>query len=74
MKTTFADAAIYLDYTTQNWSVIGNPNATVINLGVDNIIKDANFKNGHDHFGKDMQKIEDHDNFNHGNFRGHHHN
>ena len=73
-KTTFADAAIYLDYTTQNWSVIGNPNATVINLGVNNIIKDANFKNGHDHFGKDKEKIEDHYNFNHGNFRGHHHN
>jgi hypothetical protein len=72
--TTFSDAAIYLDYTTKNWTVIGNANATLINLGVDNIIKNVNFNHGHDNSGKDKQRMENHNNFNHGNSRGHHHN
>jgi hypothetical protein len=76
---TFSDAAIYLDYTTEKWKVIGNANATVIDLGVDNIIKNANFRPGHDHSGKDKERIDDHNNFDHNNFdhdkfRNHHHN
>jgi hypothetical protein len=71
---TFSEAAIYLDYTTKNWKVIGNANATVIDLGVDNIIKNANFSHRHDHSGKDKQIMEDHINFNQGKFREHHHN
>jgi hypothetical protein len=73
-KATFTDAAIYLDYTTQNWSVIGNPNATVINLGVDNVIKDANFNHGNGHSAKQQQYPEDHMNFIMKKFRNHHNN
>jgi hypothetical protein len=69
---TFADAAIYLDYTTQGWSVIGNPNATVINLGVDNVIKNAFFHSGDDRSGKHLQHPEDHMNFFKGKFRSYH--
>ena len=71
-QATFTNASIYLDYSTQNWTVIGNLNATVTNLGVDNVIKNAFFHSGDDRPGKHFPNPEDHMNFIKGKFRSYH--
>jgi hypothetical protein len=71
-QATFTNASIYLDYSTQNWMVIGNPNATVINLGVNNVIKNAFFHSGDDRSVKHSQSPGNHMNFIIGKFRSNH--
>ena len=71
-RSTFATAAILLNEWTRNWTVIGNVNASVIDQGTDNVIKNCNIRH-HDHFGQRWPSPEDHMNFNKGKFRGPHH-
>jgi hypothetical protein len=71
-RSTFATAAILLNEWTKDWNVIGNVNASVIDQGTDNVIKNCNTRH-HDHFGQRWPSPEDHMNFSNGKFRGPHH-
>jgi hypothetical protein len=71
-RSTFATAAIMLNEWTKDWNIIGNVNASIIDNGTDNVIKNCNIRH-YDNFGKHWPSPEDHMNFSGGKFRGPHH-
>jgi hypothetical protein len=67
-KTNSTTASIFLDEMTKNWKVIGNVNASVVNLGTGNVIQNSKIKS-YDHKGQTGTSLQDHMKFYMGKFR-----